>query len=93
MKVGNQPLPVSARVPFPPSSHRTPRQSTPDDPDTGTDRVAISREASAAVAAARAGVPTGLSGTQIRELIAESNREASKTPSQAGLERILALIR
>jgi len=93
MKVGNQPLPVSARVAAPSSSPRNKPKAAASVAGSGSDRVEISPEASEALAAGRLGLATGLTRGQVEELVARSNREASRTVQRVDLEKILALLR
>jgi len=92
MKVGNRPLPVSARVPNLSAPHPSPARRITTRPDAGGDRVDLSREASEALETARAGLLHGTTREALRELVATTNREASRTASPDSLQKLLALV-
>jgi len=92
MKIGNQPIPVSARLAGPSYRSRARPAAAETNEPGRADRVEISTRAMDAQAAARLGVATGLTPEQVRDLVASSNREASRTAAHVDLNKIRALM-
>ena len=94
MRVGSQPLPITARIERAPtrSVQRQVAAMAPREALLRVDRVEISVEASRAAAAQSLETATAGTREQIRDLVGRANREAARNAGTADVDRLRQLV-
>jgi len=89
MRVGSQPLPVTARIE---RAATRPTQRKAAAPAQAADRIEISAEAARAAAAQSLGTAVGRTPEQVRELVGRANREAASGAEPADVELLRQML-